>query len=61
MTKMNIPDVFIMKMEDGTPIKMVAMGATVVEKHNGVEFAVVHLLNPKILGEVPEKLWRKYL
>ena len=25
-----------------------------MEKHDGIDFAVVHLLNPKILGEVPE-------
>ena len=44
-------------MEDRTPIKMVAVGATVVEKHDSTEFKVVHLLNPKILGEVPEDVF----
>ena len=42
-------------MEQGTPIKMVAMGATLVEKHNRIEFVVVCLLNPKILGEIMEE------
>ena len=41
MAKMHIPYVFIMKMEDGTLIKMVAMGAMVVEKHDATEFVVV--------------------
>ena len=43
-------------MEGRTTIKMVAIGATAVEKKDGVEFAAVRLLNPKILGEVPEDM-----
>ena len=41
-------------MEGRTTIKMVAIGATVVEQKDGIECAVGPLLNPKILGEVPE-------
>ena len=48
---------FVMKMEDGIPIKMVAVGDTVVEKCDGTKFAVVRLLNPKILGEVMEDVF----
>ena len=53
MAEMNIPYMFPMMLEDRSLMKMIAMGATAVEKHDGIEFAVVCLLNPKILGEVP--------
>ena len=56
MAEMNIPYVFAMKMEDRTVIKMVAIGATVVEKKDGIEFIAVSLLNPKILGVVMEDM-----
>ena len=50
MAETNTPYVFAMMMEDRTVIKMVAVGGTAVENHDGIEFAVVCLLNPKILG-----------
>ena len=52
--EMNIPYLFVMKMEDVTPAKMAAVGATVVERRGDIEFAIVLLLNPKVMGRVLE-------
>ena len=37
-------------------IKMMAVGATAVEQHDGIEFMVDRLLNPKILREFSEDM-----
>ena len=36
----NVPYLFIMKMEDGAPVEIVAMGATAIEKRGDVEFVI---------------------
>ena len=54
MTEMNISYLFTMMREEETIIKMVSVGAMLVEKLDGINVAIVQLLNPQILGEVPE-------
>ena len=42
MGEMNVPYLFVMKMEDGTPVKISAIGVTTMER-TGVDFAIVRL------------------
>ena len=56
MAEVNIPYLFVIKMEDGTPVKISVVGAVVVERKRYVEFAIVYLLNPKVKGRVPEDI-----
>ena len=41
-------------MEDGIPVKISAIGATVVERREEIEFAIIRLLNLKVRGKVWE-------
>ena len=51
---MNIPYFFVMKMQDGNLVQISAVGVMVVERRGDIESTIVHLLNPKVIGRVPE-------